>query len=417
MKKMVLKALITAVFLFATSLVAFADVVPVTSQESGFNLSGFTNPTNSKVEIEGTNMFALADDKGYFVITGVPQNAAGYKIKITKPGYLKRYIDITTFNDSLEICEKTSPIWMWAGDINQDGAINMRDVIDLGSRFCVVGNIGYVKDRDFNQDGAINMKDVVILAKNFNKTSDDYPKYIVLLPTPVPTPTPTPTITPTKVVVGNGRVEAESMKFYNYVEDSCEGIPCAKLTSGIGKVSYTFNGTYGYYDINIRYFDEAGGQSTMGLYRGNVRVGGSWILSEDDNQWKIKTIKGVLLNNGTEISLQGMKNGSESARVDYVETVFTYLPTPSPAPALITGRARVEWNDIEGGFYTVVLDGQLYDLGNAIPGIGTLAGATIEISGYVHPGWGSIHMCGVPFEVLSYKVLSTPVPTPTPMPG
>ncbi|MDP4183394.1 MAG: carbohydrate-binding protein, partial [Bacillota bacterium] len=54
-------------------------------------------------------------------------------------------------------------------DINQDGVINMADVILLASKFnTVTGNPGYVDTYDLNKDGAINMSDVILVAAKFN---------------------------------------------------------------------------------------------------------------------------------------------------------------------------------------------------------------------------------------------------------
>jgi len=73
------------------------------------------------------------------------------------------------------------------GDINNDGVINMSDVILLATKFNSVSGDGkYVAAYDLNGDGVINMSDVIIIAANFNKTVPSIP------PSPTPTPIPSP---------------------------------------------------------------------------------------------------------------------------------------------------------------------------------------------------------------------------------
>lgn len=57
------------------------------------------------------------------------------------------------------------------GDFNNDGVINMADVIDLARRFNKVkGDQTYDLVYDLKNDGVINMADVLIIALKFNKT-------------------------------------------------------------------------------------------------------------------------------------------------------------------------------------------------------------------------------------------------------
>jgi endo-1,4-beta-xylanase len=89
----------------------------------------------------------------------------------------------------------SNPVVTIKGDINNDGVINISDVILLASAFNAVrGDLKYASAYDLNDDGVINMADVIVIATNFAKT--------VTVATPTPTkastPTITPTITPTK---------------------------------------------------------------------------------------------------------------------------------------------------------------------------------------------------------------------------
>ncbi len=56
-------------------------------------------------------------------------------------------------------------------DINNDGVINMSDIILIANAFnSVSGDSNYVSAYDLNNDGAINMLDVIIIASKFNTT-------------------------------------------------------------------------------------------------------------------------------------------------------------------------------------------------------------------------------------------------------
>ncbi|HEY9059645.1 MAG TPA: glycoside hydrolase family 11 protein, partial [Pseudobacteroides sp.] len=76
------------------------------------------------------------------------------------------------------------------GDLNNDGVINMADVILLATKFnSVAGDGKYVSSYDLNNDSSINMADVIIIASNFNKeVSANTPTTTVkVTPTPIPT--------------------------------------------------------------------------------------------------------------------------------------------------------------------------------------------------------------------------------------
>jgi endoglucanase len=54
-------------------------------------------------------------------------------------------------------------------DINEDGAINMADVMLVAEVFNTSSSSSkYVAKRDINKDGAINMADVMLIAEKFN---------------------------------------------------------------------------------------------------------------------------------------------------------------------------------------------------------------------------------------------------------
>ncbi|KNY25429.1 carbohydrate-binding protein [Pseudobacteroides cellulosolvens] len=85
----------------------------------------------------------------------------------------------------------TNPSGTKTADLNNDGIINMADVILLATTFnSVAGDGKYIGSYDLNSDGAINMTDVITLATQFNKPP-------VIINTPASEkPTNTPTATP-----------------------------------------------------------------------------------------------------------------------------------------------------------------------------------------------------------------------------
>lgn len=137
-------------------------------QDSLFN-EGFC------VKLEGTDLFAVTDSKGYFEIKNVPEST--YTATITKPNYLKRQLEGICVNASREISKE--PLILWCGDIEikgvQDDAINFEDIMQLCKVFnAVADDDNYIEQLDLNRDGAINMEDIMIIAKHFNSTPLSY---------------------------------------------------------------------------------------------------------------------------------------------------------------------------------------------------------------------------------------------------
>ncbi|HOV27684.1 MAG TPA: carboxypeptidase regulatory-like domain-containing protein [Pseudobacteroides sp.] len=130
------------------------------------------------VKVKNSQQYhSQTDDKGYFEILGLPNG--NYTLEITKAGYLTREISVLTQNSDTIVAAQGSPILIWAGDIPvndvQDGAINMKDVIEIGKCFNATKiDARYNKFCDLNMDGNINMSDIVIIARHFGKTTADY---------------------------------------------------------------------------------------------------------------------------------------------------------------------------------------------------------------------------------------------------
>jgi hypothetical protein len=137
------------------------------------NTTGPIVKAGFKVEIVGTDLYADTDSNGYFEIANVPDSATGYTLKITKATYLTREIANVVVTDDADLGE----ISMWAGDIVQDGAINMKDIVEIIKCFNTVdGNAKYDENADINKNKAINMEDMVIVIKHFLAIPADYNK-------------------------------------------------------------------------------------------------------------------------------------------------------------------------------------------------------------------------------------------------
>ncbi len=101
----------------------------------------------------------------------------------------------------------TIPAAISTGDLNNDGVVNMADVILLAKAFgSVNGDSKYDTSYDLNNDGAINMSDVIVIASRFNSVIS--PTSNTPVPTPTPTrastPTPTGVVTPTPIPSASG---------------------------------------------------------------------------------------------------------------------------------------------------------------------------------------------------------------------
>ncbi|MDP4181643.1 MAG: endo-1,4-beta-xylanase, partial [Bacillota bacterium] len=117
----------------------------------------------------------------------------------------------------------SNPVVTTKGDINNDGVINLADVVLLASAFNTVkGGSGYVASYDLNDDGVINMSDVIIIAGNFGKTVSVSTNTPTKAPTPTQTkaPTPTPTsVSPTSNKPSYRKVGNPYLPGWEYIPD------------------------------------------------------------------------------------------------------------------------------------------------------------------------------------------------------
>ncbi|MBD2753004.1 hypothetical protein [Spirosoma validum] len=123
-----------------------------------------------------------------------------------------------------------------------------------------------------------------------------------------------------KPVIG---MEVEDMTLTGYTVDKFLIEKCVQ-TTGKGTAKSTFNKPSGVYTVVVSYADEKNGQGNLALAIAGKQKA-SWKLNEDVGCWRRKTIPNVKINAGDTIELTGIANGSETAKVDYIE--FIAQPT------------------------------------------------------------------------------------------
>lgn len=93
-------------------------------------------------------------------------NAESWSTNITSPELNSSLAWLTAYIDGVY---KAAPSIPAALDVNNDGVINLIDVVTVAKAFnSSKGDARYVSEYDFNSDGAINMNDIIIIARYFN---------------------------------------------------------------------------------------------------------------------------------------------------------------------------------------------------------------------------------------------------------
>ncbi|MBD2070959.1 cellulase family glycosylhydrolase [Leptolyngbya sp. FACHB-671] len=149
------------------------------------------------------------------------------------------------------------------------------------------------------------------------------------LPTPTPVPNPTPSPVPSPSPSSSLRYEAENMSKSGYSAESLSSASAqklVKLTGTKGSLSQTFKGSSGTYDVVMGYFDENDGRSTLKL----DFAAKDFTLSFDQNlssnkasssSFVRRNLGSVQLKEGETFKLEGIRDGGEYARFDYLEFV------------------------------------------------------------------------------------------------
>ena len=143
----------------------------VTRVEGQALLEGRTDHSGTAVTLEGVDtLTATADASGAYAFDGVP--AGMYTLTLSHEGFLSvEVVDVT-----VTACQTTvlCGYKLLAGDLNNDGTIDIADLALCGANFGTAG-----PDGDVNADGVVNIYDLVLIGKNFKLTS---PQVGVCLP-------------------------------------------------------------------------------------------------------------------------------------------------------------------------------------------------------------------------------------------
>lgn len=155
----------------------YGYVAPEFKATTNIDRSGFI------VSINGGAATVTTDSEGYFSFDTSSNNNIFYNIKISKPGYIERNIDLgflwkSSSERKVNVSQNGAYSIMMCGDINNDNSVNMSDVIEIAKSFNLTKEMeGFNDAADFNRDNVVNMNDIVLTAQNFNKTVNDYSEY------------------------------------------------------------------------------------------------------------------------------------------------------------------------------------------------------------------------------------------------
>lgn len=157
--------------------------IEIKAVEAKNKISGYIKPdfemkdySGFKVEVVGASFSTITTLNGYFEFKGIPEDSTEYTLKICKRGYLTREVKGLKLNSDVQISTDSAPTEVWFGDINQDGTINMADIVAITKAFnATSSDENYNVLYDVNGDGTVNMADIIPIAKHFNEISADYP--------------------------------------------------------------------------------------------------------------------------------------------------------------------------------------------------------------------------------------------------
>ena len=147
-----------------------------------------------------------------------------------------------------------------------------------------------------------------------------------------------------------------------------------------GVLDQPYAATGGQFDVEVRYFDGKRGKSEYRLFAGGQARGEAWTTSADTDSWQSRTIRGVAIKPGDEIKVMVRGDGSETAKLDYVQ--FNVTARTAAAPAASASR---------GAHARFTPTGPLDDK-NALPGQIIVAGKN---PGHLkYNGGGPAFLCG-----------------------
>ena len=128
-----------------------------------------------------------------------------------------------------------------------------------------------------------------------------------------------------------GRFEAESMKLEGYTVrdvtpwEAASGGKAVSCPVARCAATLRYQGPAGWYTINVRYFDQIDGISRFRLLVGGQLVD-EWTAADrlptrriDSSSSARRVVRGIALRPGDEIRIEGMRDGNETAALDYIE--------------------------------------------------------------------------------------------------
>jgi alpha-glucuronidase len=145
-----------------------------------------------------------------------------------------------------------------------------------------------------------------------------------------------------------GRLEAESAALDGYTAvdvtpwEAASGGRAIECRSSSCAATFQFDGPAGWYDVTVQYFDVNTGAARFKLLRG-AQVVDEWIASDrvptrkiDGSSSARRVVRGVSLQPGDAIRIEGTPDEGETAALDYIEIT---APSRAAAPARSTRPA------------------------------------------------------------------------------
>lgn len=136
--------------------------------------ASYDNTSKEIILKDNFNVLKLYIDKADYIFNGKPGKLEcpltivdGRVMASIKPiaKFFNRSVSVAFIGNTLKVDIRQNK----TGDLNNDGVINMRDVMIIADVFnSIAGAPDYNEACDLNNDGAINMVDIVVIANKFN---------------------------------------------------------------------------------------------------------------------------------------------------------------------------------------------------------------------------------------------------------